>query len=251
MRRVVITGMGIVSSLGTNQKEVAESLKATRSGIGFSQEAKDNGLRSHVCGQINLNLPELIDRKLWRFMCPASGYTYLAMREAIEQAGLTEEHIRSDSTGLIFGQGGASTVELLDSIDTHREKGIRRVGPYRVPRTMGSAINASLATAFGIRGINYGITSACATSAHAIGHAADLIALGRQDIMFAGGGEDIHWSLSLLFDAMGALSTKYNDTPESASRAFDVSRDGFVIAGELLLLLPVVVVVEEEEEEEA
>ncbi|MBE03323.1 beta-ketoacyl-ACP synthase I [Marinobacter lutaoensis] len=231
MRRVVITGMGIVSSLGTNQKEVAESLKATRSGIGFSQEAKDNGLRSHVCGQINLNLPELIDRKLWRFMCPASGYTYLAMREAIEQAGLTEEHIRSDSTGLIFGQGGASTVELLDSIDTHREKGIRRVGPYRVPRTMGSAINASLATAFGIRGINYGITSACATSAHAIGHAADLIALGRQDIMFAGGGEDIHWSLSLLFDAMGALSTKYNDTPELASRTYDADRDGFVISG--------------------
>jgi 3-oxoacyl-[acyl-carrier-protein] synthase-1 len=231
MRRVVITGMGIVSSLGTNQKEVAESLKATRSGIGFSQEAKDNGLRSHVCGQINLNLPELIDRKLWRFMCPASGYTYLAMREAIEQAGLTEEHIRSDSTGLIFGQGGASTVELLDSIDTHREKGIRRVGPYRVPRTMGSAINASLATAFGIRGINYGITSACATSAHAIGHAADLIALGRQDIMFAGGGEDIHWSLSLLFDAMGALSTKYNDTPELASRTYNADRDGFVISG--------------------
>ncbi|ONF43149.1 beta-ketoacyl-[acyl-carrier-protein] synthase I [Marinobacter lutaoensis] len=231
MRRVVITGMGIVSSLGSNQKEVAESLKATRSGIGFSQEAKDNGLRSHVCGQINLNLPELIDRKLWRFMCPASGYTYLAMREAIEQAGLTEEHIRSDSTGLIFGQGGASTVELLDSIDTHREKGIRRVGPYRVPRTMGSAINASLATAFGIRGINYGITSACATSAHAIGHAADLIALGRQDIMFAGGGEDIHWSLSLLFDAMGALSTKYNDTPELASRTYDADRDGFVISG--------------------
>ena len=231
MRRVVITGMGIVSSLGTNQKEVTESLRDSRSGIGFSEEARDNGLRSHVCGQINLNLSELIDRKLFRFMCPASGYAYLATREAIEQAGLSEEHIKANTTGAIFGTGGASTVELLDSIDTHREKGIRRVGPYRVPRTMGSAINASIATAFGITGVNYGITSACATSAHAIGHAADLIALGRQDIMLAGGGEDIHWSLSLLFDAMGALSTKYNDTPELASRTYDTDRDGFVISG--------------------
>ncbi|AOY90049.1 beta-ketoacyl-[acyl-carrier-protein] synthase I [Marinobacter salinus] len=231
MRRVVITGMGIVSSLGTNQKEVTQSLRESRPGIGFSEEARDNGLRSHVCGQINLNLQELIDRKLFRFMCPASGYTYLATREAIEQSGLTDEHIRANSTGAIFGTGGASTVELLDAIDTHRAKGIRRVGPYRVPRTMGSAINASIATAFGITGVNYGITSACATSAHAIGHAADLIALGRQDIMLAGGGEDIHWTLSLLFDAMGALSTKYNDTPETASRTYDGSRDGFVISG--------------------
>ncbi|WP_372982063.1 beta-ketoacyl-ACP synthase I [Marinobacter sediminum] len=231
MRRVVITGMGIVSSLGTNQKEVTESLRDSRPGIGFSEEARDNGLRSHVCGQINLNLAELIDRKLFRFMCPASGYTYLATREAIEQAGLSEEQIKANTTGAIFGTGGASTVELLDAIDTHREKGIRRVGPYRVPRTMGSSINASISTAFGITGVNYGITSACATSAHAIGHAADLIALGRQDIMLAGGGEDIHWSLSLLFDAMGALSTKYNDTPEQASRTYDADRDGFVISG--------------------
>ncbi len=231
MRRVVITGMGIVSSLGNNQKEVTESLKESRSGIGFSEEARDNGLRSHVCGQINLNLQELIDRKLFRFMCPASGYAYLATREAIEQAGLTDEQIRANSTGAIFGTGGASTVELLDAIDTHREKGIRRVGPYRVPRTMGSAINATIATAFGITGVNYGITSACATSAHAIGHAADLIALGRQDVMLAGGGEDIHWTLSLMFDAMGALSTKYNDTPEQASRTYDADRDGFVISG--------------------
>ncbi len=231
MRRVVITGMGIVSSLGTNQKEVTQSLRDSRSGIGFSEEARDNGLRSHVCGQINLNLSELIDRKLFRFMCPASGYAYLAAKEAIEQAGLTDEHIRANTTGAIFGTGGASTVELLDAIDTHREKGIRRVGPYRVPRTMGSAINASIATAFGITGVNYGITSACATSAHAIGHAADLIALGRQEIMLAGGGEDIHWSLSLLFDAMGALSTKYNETPELASRTYDADRDGFVISG--------------------
>ena len=231
MRRVVITGMGIVSSLGTNQDEVTRSLRDSIPGIGFSQEAKDNGLRSHVCGQIDLNLPELIDRKLMRFMCPASGYTYLAMKEAIEQAGLTEEHIRANSTGVITGAGGASTVELMDAIDTHREKGIRRVGPYRVPRTMGSAINASLATAFGITGINYGIPSACATSAHSIGHAADMIALGRQDVMFAGGGEDIHWTLSLMFDAMGALSTKYNDTPGKASRTYDRDRDGFVISG--------------------
>jgi 3-oxoacyl-[acyl-carrier-protein] synthase-1 len=231
MRRVVITGMGIVSSLGTNQDEVTRSLRDSIPGIGFSQEAKDNGLRSHVCGRIDLNLPELIDRKLMRFMCPASGYTYLAMKEAIAQAGLTDEQIRANSTGVITGAGGASTVELMDAIDTHRAKGIRRVGPYRVPRTMGSAINASLSTAFGITGVNYGITSACATSAHSIGHAGDLIALGRQDVMFAGGGEDIHWTLSLMFDAMGALSTKYNDTPGKASRTYDRDRDGFVISG--------------------
>jgi 3-oxoacyl-[acyl-carrier-protein] synthase-1 len=231
MRRVVITGMGIVSSLGTNQKEVTHSLKESIPGIGLSEEARDNGLRSHICGQINLNLPELIDRKLLRFMCPAAAYTYLAACEAIEQAGLTNDHLTANSTGAVFGTGGASTVELLDAIDTHRAKGIRRVGPYRVPRTMGSSINATIATAFGITGINYGITSACATSAHAIGHAADQIALGRQDVMLAGGGEDIHWTLSLMFDAMGALSTKYNDTPEKASRTYDKDRDGFVISG--------------------
>ncbi|WBU40613.1 beta-ketoacyl-ACP synthase I [Marinobacter alkaliphilus] len=231
MRRVVVTGMGIVSSLGTNQKEVAQSLRESRSGIAFSEEARDNGLRSHVAGKIDLNLSELIDRKIWRFMSPAAGYCYLSAKEAIEQAGLTDEQIRANSTGAVFGTGGASTVELLDAIDTHRDKGIRRVGPYRVPRTMGSAINASITTAFGITGINYGITSACATSAHCIGHAADQIALGRQEIMLAGGGEDIHWTLSLMFDAMGALSTKYNDTPEQASRTYDADRDGFVISG--------------------
>ncbi|MGP9832396.1 beta-ketoacyl-ACP synthase I [Marinobacter sp. NSM] len=231
MRRVVVTGMGIVSSLGTNQKEVAQSLRESRSGIAFSEEARDNGLRSHVAGKIDLNLSELIDRKIWRFMSPAAGYCYLSAKEAIEQAGLTDEQIRANSTGAVFGTGGASTVELLDAIDTHRDKGIRRVGPYRVPRTMGSAINASITTAFGITGINYGITSACATSAHCIGHAADQIALGRQEVMLAGGGEDIHWTLSLMFDAMGALSTKYNDTPEQASRTYDTDRDGFVISG--------------------
>lgn len=231
MRRVVVTGMGIVSSLGTNQKEVAQSLRESRSGIAFSEEARDNGLRSHVAGKIDLNLSELIDRKILRFMCPAAGYSYLAAKEAIEQAGLTDEQLRANSTGAVFGTGGASTVELLDAIDTHRDRGLRRVGPYRVPRTMGSAINASITTAFGITGINYGITSACATSAHCIGHAADQIALGRQDVMLAGGGEDIHWTLSLMFDAMGALSTKYNDTPEKASRTYDADRDGFVISG--------------------
>jgi len=231
MRRVVVTGMGIVSSLGTNQKEVAQSLRESRSGIAFSEEARDNGLRSHVAGKIDLNLSELIDRKIWRFMSPAAGYCYLSAKEAIEQAGLTDEQIRANSTGAVVGTGGASTVELLDALDTHRDKGIRRVGPYRVPRTMGSAINASITTAFGITGINYGITSACATSAHCIGHAADQIALGRQEVMLAGGGEDIHWTLSLMFDAMGALSTKYNDTPEQASRTYDADRDGFVISG--------------------
>ena len=231
MRRVVITGMGIVSSLGTDIKAVTKSLREVKSGIGFSEEARDNGLRSQICGQINLNLPELIDRKLWRFMCPASGYAYLSTVEALAQSGLTDEQIRANTTGAIFGTGGASTVELMDAIDTHRAKGIRRVGPYRVPRTMGSSINASIATAFGITGVNYGVTSACATSTHAVGHAADLIAMGRQDVMLAGGGDDIHWSLSMLFDAMGALSTKYNDTPEKASRTYDANRDGFVISG--------------------
>jgi 3-oxoacyl-[acyl-carrier-protein] synthase-1 len=231
MRRVVITGMGIVSSLGTDIKAVTKSLREVKSGIGFSEEARDNGLRSQICGQINLNLPELIDRKLWRFMCPASGYAHLSTVEALAQSGLTDEQIRANTTGAIFGTGGASTVELMDAIDTHRAKGIRRVGPYRVPRTMGSSINASIATAFGITGVNYGVTSACATSTHAVGHAADLIAMGRQDVMLAGGGDDIHWSLSMLFDAMGALSTKYNDTPEKASRTYDANRDGFVISG--------------------
>lgn len=231
MRRVVITGMGVVSSLGTNQKEVTHSLRESIPGIGFSQEAKDNGLRSHVCGQIDLDLPALIERKLLRFMSPAAAYSYLASCEAIEQAGLSKEHLTANSTGCVFGTGGASTVQLLDAIDTHRDRGIRKVGPYRVPRTMGSAINASISTAFGITGINYGITSACATSAHTIGHAADQIALGRQDVMLAGGGEDIHWTLSLMFDAMGALSTKYNDAPGKASRTYDKDRDGFVISG--------------------
>lgn len=231
MRRVVVTGMGIVSSLGYNQEQVLESLKTVKPGIGFSEQARDAGLRSQVCGQIKLDLAELIDRRHLRFMCPAAGYTYLAMVEALQQAQLDQAAIQRETTGVVMGTGGASTVELMDAIDTHRNRGLRRVGPYRVPRTMGSAINASLATAFGITGVNYGITSACATSAHCIGHARDLIAMGRQDVMFAGGGEDIHWSLSLLFDAMGALSTRYNHDPARASRTYDADRDGFVISG--------------------
>ncbi|GAA3563873.1 MULTISPECIES: beta-ketoacyl-ACP synthase I [Marinobacter] len=231
MRRVVVTGMGIVSSLGRNLAEVEDALRQVRSGIGFSEQARDAGLRSQVCGQIDLEPADHIDRKLMRFMCPASAYSYLAMREALTQSGLGDQHLHADSTGIVMGTGGASTVELTDAVDTHRDRGLRRVGPYRVPRTMGSTINANLATAFGIRGVNYGITSACATSAHCIGHARDLIAWGRQDVMFAGGGEDIHWTLSLLFDAMGALSSRYNDQASRASRTYDRHRDGFVISG--------------------
>ncbi|QKK03822.1 MAG: beta-ketoacyl-ACP synthase I [Pseudomonadota bacterium] len=231
MRRVAVTGMGIVSSLGTGVPAVADALRAGRSGLVFSPQARDAGLRSHVCGGIDLDLDALIERRLRRFMCPAAGYGWLAMREAIASAGLEEAQIRSERTGLVAGTGGNSSVELLDAVDTHRARGIRRVGPCRVPRTMSSAINASLGTAFGIRGVSYGITSACATSAHAIGHAGELIAHGRQDTMFAGGGEDLHWSLSLLFDAMGALSTRYNDAPQRASRTYDADRDGFVISG--------------------
>ncbi|MDX5298091.1 MAG: beta-ketoacyl-ACP synthase I [Gammaproteobacteria bacterium] len=231
MRRVVVTGMGIVSSLGSNVREVTQSLLHGRSGIGFSPEAQEAGLRSQVCGQIGLDLPALIDRRLLRFMCPAAAYTYLAMNEAIDRAQLEPAEIAHERVGLVMGSGGASTFELMGAIDTLRRQGVRRVGPYKVPRTMGSAINANLSTAFGIRGVNYSITSACATSAHCIGHARDLIAMGRQDRVFAGGGEDIHWSLSLLFDAMGALSSRYNETPQKASRTYDAQRDGFVISG--------------------
>src|SRR5690554_2606316 len=191
MRRVVITGMGIVSSLGNNQKEVAQSLRESRSGIAFSEEARDNGLRSHVAGKIDLNLSELIDRKIWRFMSPAAGYCYLAAQEAIEQAGLTDEQLRANTTGAVFRTGGASTVELRDAFVTDSDTGMCRVGRYRGIRTMCSAINASITTAFAITGIYYGITSACAYSAHCNGHAADQDDMGHQDLMLAGGGEDI------------------------------------------------------------
>lgn len=231
MRPVVITGMGIVSSLGNNVGEVTAALRESRSGIEYSPAAAAAGLSSHVCGGIRLDPAKHIDRKLYRFMSPASAYCYLAALEAIEGAGLAERDLRSERTGLIMGSGGASTSQVMEAVDAQRDRGLRGVGPFRVPRTMGSAINACLTTTFGITGINYSITSACATSAHCIGHAAEQVACGRQDIVLAGGGEEVHWTLSVLFDAMRALSRRYNDRPEKASRTYDKDRDGFVISG--------------------
>jgi 3-oxoacyl-[acyl-carrier-protein] synthase-1 len=231
MRRVVVTGMGIVGCLGNNKEEVLASLQAQKSGIQFVADYKEQGLRSHIAGRPNINLDELIDRKLKRFMGASSAYAYLSMQQAIEDSGLTSEHVSNLRTGIVAGSGGAGCSDIVESVDILREKGVRRVGPYRVTRTMGSAISANLATAFSIKGINYSITSACATSSHCIGHAAELIQWGKQDIVFAGGGEEEHWSLTMQFDGMGALSTKYNDTPTQASRPYDQDRDGFVIAG--------------------
>lgn len=231
MRRVVITGMGIVSCLGNDKETVSANLRASRSGIRFNQSYADMGLRSQVSGSVNLNLEELIDRKVYRFMGDAAAFAYLAMQSAIQDAGLSEEEISNPRVGLIAGSGGASTFNQMEAMDTLREKGVKRVGPYRVPRTMGSTVSACLATPFKIKGVNYSISSACATSAHCIGNALEQIQLGKQDIVFAGGGEEEHWSQSFLFDAMGALSTQYNETPEKASRAYDAKRDGFVIAG--------------------
>jgi len=231
MRRVVVTGMGIVGCLGNNKEEVLASLQAQKSGIQFVADYKENGLRSHIAGRPNINLDELINRKLKRFMGASSAYAYLSMQQAIEDSGLTPEHVSSFRTGIVAGSGGAGCSDIVESVDILREKGVRRVGPYRVTRTMGSAISANLATAFSIKGINYSITSACATSSHCIGHGAELIQWGKQDIVFAGGGEEEHWSLTMQFDGMGALSTKYNDNPTQASRPYDQDRDGFVIAG--------------------
>ncbi|MPS48611.1 beta-ketoacyl-ACP synthase I [Methylobacillus sp.] len=232
MRRVVVTGMGIISSLGNNKSEVLDSLKAGRSGIRFQQEYVDQGLRSHVAGSIeNLDLEALIDRKLMRFMGKGHAYAWLAMQEAIADAGLPPELVSNIRTGLIVGQGGASHESILSGVDTLRAKGVRRVGPYMVTKAMASGVSACLATGAEIKGINYGISSACATSAHCIGAAVEQIQLGKQDIVFAGGGEEEHWTLSFMFDAMGALSSKYNATPEKASRTYDVDRDGFVISG--------------------
>ncbi len=231
MRRVVVTGMGIVSCLGTDKETVLDSLKEGRSGIKFQEEYKEMGFRSHVAGSVDLDYTDLIDRKLVRFMGDAAAYAYLSMEQAIKDAGLTEEQVSNVRTGLIAGSGGASSADIVETADILRDKGVRRVGPYRVTRTMGSTVSACLATPFKIKGVNYSITSACATSAHCIGNAMEQIQLGKQDIVFAGGGEELHWSLSVMFDAMGALSTKYNDTPEKASRAYDANRDGFVIAG--------------------
>ncbi|BBN62813.1 beta-ketoacyl-ACP synthase I [Pseudomonas sp. KUIN-1] len=231
MRRVVITGLGIVSCLGNDKDTVTANLRANRPGIRFNPEYAEMGLRSQVSGSIDLNLEELIDRKIFRFVGHAAAYAYLAMKDAITDSGLTDEQVSNVRTGLIAGSGGASTLNQMEALDTLREKGVKRVGPYRVTRTMGSTVSACLATPFKIKGVNYSISSACATSAHCIGNAVEQIQLGKQDIVFAGGGEEEHWSQSFLFDAMGALSTQYNETPEKASRAYDAKRDGFVIAG--------------------
>ncbi len=231
MRRVVVTGLGIVSCLGNDPQAVVEALRNGRSGIRFKEEYAELGFRSHVAGVVDIDLDALIDRKLRRFMGDAAAYAYVSMAQAIEDAGLTPEQVSSERTGLIAGSGGASSANQVEAADVMREKGLRRVGPYRVTRTMGSTVSACLATPFKIKGVNYSISSACATSAHCIGNAMEQIQLGKQDIVFAGGGEEEHWTLSCLFDAMGALSTQYNETPEKASRPYDKARDGFVIAG--------------------
>ncbi|RUR29145.1 beta-ketoacyl-ACP synthase I [Vreelandella nanhaiensis] len=231
MRRVVVTGLGIVSCLGNDQEQVLEALKSGRSGIRFKEEYAERGFRSHVAGSVDIDLDTLIDRKLRRFMGDAAAYAYVSMAQAIEDSGLSAEQVSSERTGLIAGSGGASSANQVEAADVMREKGLRRVGPYRVTRTMGSTVSACLATPFKIKGVNYSISSACATSAHCIGSAMEQIQLGKQDVVFAGGGEEEHWTLSCLFDAMGALSTQYNDAPEKASRPYDQARDGFVIAG--------------------
>jgi len=230
MRRVVITGLGIVSSIGNNAKEVTDALREGRSGIEFSQEYADLGFRSHVYAPVHIDLKEHIDRKLLRFMGDAAAYNYIAMKQAVEDSGLPEDVVSNVRTGLIMGSGGGSNENITIATDTLREKGLKKIGPYMVTRTMGSTTSACLSTAFKIKGINYSISSACATSAHCIGNALEQIQMGKQDVMFAGGGEEVHWSMTDLFDAMGALSSKYNDAPETASRPYDVSRDGFVIA---------------------
>lgn len=232
MRRVVITGLGIVSSLGNNKNEVLTSLKAGQSGITFQPEYAERGLRSQVAGSIkNLDINALIDRKKMRFMAKGHAYAWLALQEAIADAALPENLVSNVRSGLIVGAGGTSTESMLQGTNTLAEKGIRRVGPYMVTKTMGNGIAACLATYAQIKGINYGISSACSTSAHCIGAGVEQIQLGKQDIVFAGGGEEEHWTMSYLFDAMGAMSSKYNDSPERASRTYDADRDGFVISG--------------------
>jgi 3-oxoacyl-[acyl-carrier-protein] synthase-1 len=231
MRNVVITGVGIKSCIGNTYDEVLNSLKDGKSGITANETYKEMGFRSQISGSVNLNFAELIDRKLYRFMGEASAYSYLAAKDAIEMSGITESHLDSIKTGIVAGSGGSSTRVMVSTSDITRDKGPKRIGPYAVTKTMGSSISAILATAFKLKGINYSISSACATSAHCIGHAADLIKSGQQDIVIAGGGEDLHWSSSNLFDAMGALSSNFNDEPALASRAYDRDRDGFVISG--------------------
>ena len=231
MKRVVVTGLGIISSIGNNQSEVIESLKHTKSGLAHSDEYAELGFRSHVYGPLNIDTVALIDRKIRRFMGDAAAYSYIAMQQAIEDAGLNDEQVSNVRTGLITGSGGASTENTVAAADILRTKGAKKIGPYMVPRTMGSTTSACLATPYKIKGVNYSISSACSTSAHCIGNAYELIQMGKQDRVFAGGGEELHWTMSVLFDAMGALSSKYNDTPQQASRAYDANRDGFVISG--------------------
>ncbi len=231
MKRVVVTGLGIISSIGNNQQEVVDALKEGRSGIERSEEYAELGFRSHVHGSINIDIEALIDRKIRRFMGTAAAYNYIAMQQAIEDAGLSGEQVSDPRAGLVVGSGGASHANTVAAADILRSKGIRRIGPYMVPKTMGSTTSANLATAFKIKGVNYSISSACSTSAHCIGNAMEQIQLGKQDLVFAGGGEELGWEGSMMFDGMGALSAKYNDTPDKASRAYDADRDGFVISG--------------------
>ena len=231
MRRAVITGLGIVSSIGNNKAEVTESLRAGKSGITYSEQFAVKGLRSHVWGKVDIDLSEHIDRNQLRFMGDAASYAFIAMQQAVADSGLTEEQVSNIRTGIIAGSGGASSEHQVDSADILRNKGVRRVGPYMVTRCMGSTVSACLATPFKIKGVNYSISSACATSAHCIGNALEMIQLNKQDIVFAGGGEELHWALSGQFDAMGALSSQYNDTPDKASRTYDANRDGFVSSG--------------------
>ncbi|MYH47898.1 MAG: beta-ketoacyl-ACP synthase I [Gammaproteobacteria bacterium] len=231
MRRVVVTGIGVVSCLGNDKDAVLQSLREGRSGIRFNPEYAEMGMRSQVSGSIDIDLKGQIDRKFLRFLGEGAAYGHISMEQAIADAGLENDEISGERTGIVMGSGGGSPKDQLDSFDIMRERGIRRVGPYRVPRTMSSSVSACLATAFRIKGVNYTISSACATSAHCIGHAAELIQLNKQDLVFAGGSEEEHWTLAHMFDAMGALSTNYNDSPEKASRAFDRDRDGFVIGG--------------------
>ncbi|PWG65516.1 beta-ketoacyl-ACP synthase I [Sediminicurvatus halobius] len=231
MRRVVVTGMGIVSCLGNDPESVTKALREGRSGIRHSDAYAELGLRSQIAGRPEIDLEAAIPRRARRFMGDAAAYAYVAMDEAIRQAGLTPEHISNPRTGLIVGSGGASTEHLVQAADILRSRGVRKIGAFAVPKVMSSTTSACLATPFGIHGVNFSISSACATSAHCIGSAMEQIQLGKQDVVFAGGGEEEHWSLSMLFDAMGALSTRYNETPERASRPYDAERDGFVIAG--------------------
>ena len=230
MRRVVITGIGAVYCIGNTQDEIVESLKTGRSGIVANESYQEMGLRSQISGTVNIDTREHIDRKVLRFMGDAAAYAYISMQQAVDDAGLEEADISNVRTGLIASSGGASSANIVASADKLRERGVRKIGPYMVTRTMGSTVSACLTTPFKIKGLNYSITSACATSAHCIGAGAEQIQFGKQDIIFAGGGEEEHWTLACLFDAMGALSSKYNDAPDTASRPYDATRDGFVIA---------------------